>query len=223
MSEYCAFPANAMCGAADQTGKCVARPQACDAILAPVCGCDGKTYDNDCEAATAGTSVSAKGACPVSCGTRGAPSACAANQYCYYTPDQDCGRSDAAGKCTEIPRGVSCSTASGPVCGCDGKTYDNACEAAVAGMSVDHTGACSCGGLLGKTCSPGASAINSYFCNFPPDMAGGNADGTGTCTPGPDACTDELAPVCGCDGKTYPTACEANAKSVSVASQGACK
>jgi hypothetical protein len=224
-NEYCAFPAGAMCGAADQTGSCAVKPQVCTTLYAPVCGCDGKTYGNDCGAAAAGVSVSTKGECAgggVSCGTRGAPAMCAANQYCYYAPGQDCGRSDAAGKCTDIPKGAACDAIFAPVCGCDGKTYGNDCEANVAGVSVDHTGACAgtggtCGGLLGKTCSSG------YFCDFPADMACGNADGTGTCTQVPTACTDEVAPVCGCDGKTYVTACTANSKGISVASKGACK
>ena len=108
------------------------------------------------------------------------------------------------------------------MCGCDGKTYSNDCEATLAGASVDHTGACAsnaatCGGLLGKTCSTG------YFCDFAPDMACGAADATGNCTQIPGACAADVAPVCGCDGKTYSNACAANTKGVSVASTGACK
>ncbi|MCB9639007.1 MAG: hypothetical protein H6727_08940 [Myxococcales bacterium] len=44
-------------------GVCTARPQNCTALAAQVCGCDGKTYGNECSADAAGVSVQATGAC----------------------------------------------------------------------------------------------------------------------------------------------------------------
>jgi len=61
---YCDFP-NKTCGAADQTGVCRPVPSTCDAISSPVCGCDGKTYANDCLRAVAGVSKANDGTCPV--------------------------------------------------------------------------------------------------------------------------------------------------------------
>ena len=54
-----------------------------DKSLVPVCGCDGKTYSNACEARRAGVSPQRDGECDVpsqfSCG----PYACAKGQYCF--------------------------------------------------------------------------------------------------------------------------------------------
>ncbi len=46
--------------------------------------------------------------------------------------------------------------------------------------------------------------------------------GPGLCLPRPDACPDETAEVCGCDGETYASACEANRAGMHVAREGAC-
>lgn len=87
------------------------------------------------------------------------------------------------------------------------------CEAGSCVASNDE-----CGGRGGSTCA------SDEFCNFAPDAECGATDKLGTCEPRPDAqeCTEPDAPVCGCDGQTYGSACDANASGVSVASQGEC-
>jgi hypothetical protein len=224
--EYCNFAPEAKCGSGDQTGKCEAVPDACDLIYAPVCGCDDKTYGNSCAAAQAGVSVAAQGECNSdpsgeTCGGK-TGATCEANQYCNYPPEASCGRFDATGKCTDIPKGGACDAIYDPVCGCDGKTYGNSCEATLAGVSIDHDGECKaagtiCGGFIGTQCDAG------QYCDYPPEMACGIADGSGVCKDIPEACTTQFDPVCGCDGNTYGNACEAASKGTGVMSKGACK
>jgi len=44
-------------------GTCVVRPAVCFDLVAPVCGCDGNTYANDCERRVAGVCKRASGPC----------------------------------------------------------------------------------------------------------------------------------------------------------------
>ncbi len=62
-NEWCNFPDSNRCGIADHFGVCRARPQLCAQVMLPVCGCDGKTYNNACEAARAGSDVAHAGGC----------------------------------------------------------------------------------------------------------------------------------------------------------------
>jgi Kazal-type serine protease inhibitor domain len=139
---FCNFPVAAACGSFDAPGVCEPSPQVCFEIFAPVCGCDGETYANSCFAAAAGVSVSATGECeppPQLCGSRGLPR-CDAGSFCSFPPESNCGRADAPGACAVRPE--ACIQLFKPVCGCDGKTYGNSCNAASAGVSVAFDGSC---------------------------------------------------------------------------------
>jgi hypothetical protein len=73
------------------------------------------------------------------CGTRGAGE-CPAPLFCNFEPGQECGATDKGGHCAAKP--AACPRIAAPVCGCDGKTYGNGCEASAAGVGVKQTGKC---------------------------------------------------------------------------------
>jgi hypothetical protein len=220
--QFCSFAPEAICGFADATGTCEAKPEACDEIYAPVCGCDGRRYSNDCDANMHGVSVQSQGECAASpgdgCGGL-LGTACADGEFCDFAEATLCGSGDQTGTCQPIPSG--CTKEYDPVCGCDDHTYGNACDANAHGVSVAAHGECevapSCGGIAAIEC-----AGTDQYCDFPLATHCGSGDQSGTCKVKPQGCTTDYTPVCGCDDHTYSNACSAAAAGVSIQATGEC-
>ena len=135
--QACQFPAN-QCNVADLAGTCVPVPATCPKQGPPICGCDGKTYANECELLKAGVRPDRLGACGREGASCKSSADCGSTEFCDFKAGT-CG-DQGAGHCAEKPE--VCTREFKPVCGCDNRTYGNDCERRAAGVSLKSEGEC---------------------------------------------------------------------------------
>jgi len=114
------------CGSVEPTGACCYQGGGCTVETEVECAANGGTYWGD----------------DTACDPSPCPQPCTSNDECQ--PSDYCAKAtgDCVGTGTCQPRPEVCPVLWNPVCGCDGRTYGNGCEAAATGVNVLHDGLC---------------------------------------------------------------------------------
>jgi len=154
---------NCMLMSASQEGVCITPPEMCTYDFNPVCGCDGVSYSNECDALGSGVNVMNVGCCPddedcednIKDSSTSADEATTPCTYFNAGNDEGCGSGDmckiATGNCMLMiasQEGVCitppemCTFNFDPVCGCDGVSHSNECVALGSGVNVQFPGCC---------------------------------------------------------------------------------
>jgi len=106
--------------------------------------------------------------------------------------------------------GVDCEANVDPVCGCDARSYTNACEAYLEAVNVAYDGICAC--------TTNADCPSTQFC-LKQDL---DCNGAGTCAVRPTVCPDVENDICGCDGRIHMNSCVAHRNGTNVAPFSVC-
>jgi len=229
--DYCRVGDYACSEEGNPAGRCLEIKEdeaPCPRNLAPVCGCDGRTYDNKCLAHAAGVNVAKNDACKLP-GNGGEEcylndGTCTPGLFCRVG-NYACGEEvNPKGRC--MPEPQMCSYEVREVCGCDGKTYANPCSAYSFGVNIAKNEPCRADSNLGERCYLDGGnfcgdglicKVPDYYCKYEPFPEG-------VCVREPKirACTADYAPVCGCDCKTYGNKCTAHAAGKNIYSNSVC-
>src|SRR5438552_4022574 len=171
MDQFCECPV-ATCSKTG--GTCVNEPQVCPEVFAPVCGCDGTTYSNDCSRQGAGACKLHDGACQQTCQ---ADADCDDGNPC--TVDR-CNNGMCEHECLCVGPGGALQCCPGPAAQClppttsttttlpGPLTWFYTCGDPVCGGHGPHPGVspCSPGAVAGAACSPeGATCDPGDSCN----------------------------------------------------------
>ncbi|MBM4318820.1 MAG: hypothetical protein FJ125_02425, partial [Deltaproteobacteria bacterium] len=179
-------------GCGDQTtGQCVEPQPFCPLDLQPVCGCDGRTYGNNCWRVHQGAALDHPGACrPLPCGDLA--EGCVEGEICDVI---GCG-AGAQAHCVLFP---DCSENVEISCGCDGVTYLRDCTRTQQGVARERMGAC-----MDQPCTALQGCPAGAICNIRHCDVGGQ----GICVALPESCPEVHVPVCSCDGRLFANDCE---------------